>query len=122
MQRKIMAVLIAATLLATLAILPAAAADTQALSVDGFVVSQTCLSGDIVQINLSATSQSTSEPVTYVWFLNRDNRPDTSPSTNPNAQTFARDESFKTVRVLARNAEGNLAADTVQIVTRRCEN
>lgn len=114
--------LLAAVGLAVLAVFPAAAAGItpQAISVMGSVVNQTCVNGDIVRITLTATANSTSQPVRFTWDLNNDGRPDTALSTNPAAQTFWVDESVKTVRVYAVNAAGEVAANRVQIFTRRC--
>ena len=102
-------------------ILSAMAAPTaQALTANAFVVRQTCLNGDVVQVTLSATVQP-NQRVRYRWDFNNDGIFDTAPSFNPTVTHNYRDERMLTVRVRAVNANGVSATDTVTFRTRRCD-
>jgi PKD repeat protein len=100
---------------------PIVAQQTQSITVTAFVSDQRCISGDVVAVALGATADSTSEPVAYAWDFNNDGTFDTRFRTNPNAVRFYPDEVTRTVRVLARNAAGEFAQDTVTFSTLRCE-
>jgi uncharacterized protein (DUF58 family) len=103
-------------------ILSALAAPTaQALTANASVVRQTCLNGDIVQVTLSATVQP-NQRVRYRWDFNNDGIFDTVPSFNPTVTHNYRDELIRTARVVAINANGVRAFDTVTFRTRRCGN
>src|SRR5678816_2052779 len=93
----------------------------QALTVNAFVVRQTCVNGDIVAVTLSATVQP-NQSVRYRWDFNNDGIFDTVASFNPTVTHLYRDEVIRTARVLAINANTPRvrAVDTVTFRTRRC--
>ena len=102
-------------------VLSAMAAPTaQALTVNGFVVRQSCVNGDIVAVTLSATVQP-NQTVRYRWDFNNDGIFDTAPSFNPTVTHRYPDEARRTARVLAVNANGMRAVDTVTFRTIRCQ-
>ena len=96
-----------------------AAPAAQALTVNAFVVRQSCVNGDIVQVTLSATVQPHLQ-VRYRWDFNTDGIFDTGLLLNPTVTHRYRDEVTRTVRVLAVNANGVRAFDRVTFRTRRC--
>jgi uncharacterized protein (DUF58 family) len=96
-----------------------AAPGAQALTVNAFVVTQTCVNGDVVAVTLSATVQP-NQRVRYRWDFNNDGIFDTLPSFNPTVTHRYRDEVMRTARVRAVNANGVTAVDTVTFRTRRC--
>jgi uncharacterized protein (DUF58 family) len=96
-----------------------AAPAAQALTVNAFVVRQSCLNGDFVQVSLSATVQP-NQAVKYRWDFNNDGVFDTVASSNPTVTHRYPDERRVTARVLAVNANGVRAVDTVTFTTRRC--
>jgi uncharacterized protein (DUF58 family) len=101
-------------------VLSAMAAPTaQALTANAFVVSQSCVNGDVVQVTLSATVQP-NQRVRYRWNFNHDATFDTAPSFNPTVTHRYVDEAMRTARVRAVNANGVVAVDTVTFRTRRC--
>ena len=103
-------------------ILSALAAPTaQALTVNGFVVSQSCVNANIVQVTFSATVQP-NQRVRYRWDFNNDGVFDTPLLLNPTVTHNYRDELIRTARVVAINANGVRAFDTVTFRTRRCGN
>jgi hypothetical protein len=103
------------------AALPAFAAAPDSLTVTAFVQDQTCISNDIVAVTLSATAESSSSPVRFRWDFTNNGSFDTPPSTDATVVRNYPDELNRTARVGARNPEGNLAQDTVQFQTIRCE-
>ena len=101
-------------------VLSAIAAPTaQALTANAFVVSQSCVNGDVAQVTLSATVQP-NQRVRYRWDFNNDGIFDTAPSSNPTVTHRYPDEAMRTARVRAVNANGVIAVDTVSFRTRRC--
>jgi hypothetical protein len=91
----------------------------QALTVNAFVVRQSCINGDIVAVTLSATVQP-AQQVRYRWDFTNNGSFDTLPSFNPTVHPRYRDERRITARVMAVNARGVRAFDTVTFMTRRC--
>src|SRR5437763_17175277 len=77
-----------------------AAPRAQALTANAFVVRQTCVNGDVVQVTLSATVQP-NQRVRYRWDFNNDGIFDTGPSLNPTVTHNYRDERMLTARVRA---------------------
>jgi uncharacterized protein (DUF58 family) len=119
---------LAAMLAASLTVLAFAAGPAVArpsaptsLTLTGFVVSQTCQGGDFVNVTLSATADSSSDVLGYKWDWTNDGRLDTRVLQNPSASHRYLDEINVTARVIAKNAEGNTAFDTVTFATLRCE-
>jgi uncharacterized protein (DUF58 family) len=102
-------------------VLSAMAAPTaQALTVNGFVVRQSCVNGDIVAVTLSATVQPNVQ-VRYRWDFNNDGIFDTGLLLNPTVTHRYHDEVMRTARVMAvRVANGVRAFDRVTFLTRRC--
>ncbi|MBA3728749.1 MAG: hypothetical protein H0W94_06055 [Actinobacteria bacterium] len=98
-----------------------AVAAPASLTVTAFVEDQMCLNGDNVQVDLSATSESTSG-VRYRWDFNNDGIFDTRFSRNPDASAVYPDEVNATAVVQARNRERDTATDSVSFATLRCEN
>ena len=97
-----------------------AAPAAQALTVNAFVVRQTCVNGDIVAVTLSATVQP-HQQVRYRWDFNNDGIFDTPLLSNPTVTRRYGDELRRTARVMAvRVANGVRAFDTVTFMTRRC--
>ena len=101
-------------------VLSAMAAPTaQALTVNGFVVRQSCVNGDIVQVTLSATVQPNLQ-VKYRWDFNNDGIFDTGHLMNPTVTHRYGDERLRTARVVAVRPNGVRAFDRVTFMTRRC--
>jgi uncharacterized protein (DUF58 family) len=101
-------------------VLSAMAAPTaQALTVNAFVVRQSCVNEDVVAVTLSATVQP-NQTLRYRWDFNNDGIFDTLPSFNPTVTHRYRDEVRRTARVVAIKANGVRAFDTVTFMTRRC--
>jgi uncharacterized protein (DUF58 family) len=101
-------------------VLSAMAAPTaQALTVNAFVVRQSCVNGDVVAVTLSATVQP-NQRVRYRWDFNNDGVFDTVASFNPTVTHRYGDELMRTARVVAVNANGVRAFDRVTFRTRRC--
>ena len=96
-----------------------AAAAAQALTVNAFVVRQSCVNGDVVAVTLSATVQP-NQRVRYRWDFNNDGIFDTVASFNPTVTHRYPDEVRRTARVVAIKANGVRAFDTVTFRTRRC--
>jgi len=96
-----------------------AAPAAQALTVNAFVVSQSCVNGDTVAVTLSATVQP-NQQVRYRWDFNNDGIFDTAPSFNPTVTHRYPDEVRRTARVVAIKANGVRAFDRVTFTTRRC--
>ena len=90
-----------------------------ALTVNAFVVKQTCINGDVVQVTLSATVQPNVQ-VRYRWDFTNNGSLDTTASTNPTVNHRYPDERRITARVVATSASGAKATDTVTFTTRRC--
>ena len=91
----------------------------QALTVNAFVVKQTCINGDVVQVTLSATVQPNVQ-VRYRWDFTNNGSLDTTATTNPTVNHRYPDEQRITARVVATTANGTKASDTVTFTTRRC--
>ena len=101
-------------------VLSAMAAPTaQALTVNAFVVRQSCVNGDVVAVTLSATVQP-NQRVRYRWDFNNDGVFDTLASFNPTVTHRYGDELMRTARVVAVNANGVRAFDRVTFRTKRC--
>ena len=96
-----------------------AAPAAKALTVNAFVVKQSCVNGDVVAVTLSATVQPR-QAVKYRWDFNNDGVFDTAPSSNPTVVHRYPDERRVTARVQAVNANGTKAFDTVTFRTIRC--
>jgi hypothetical protein len=96
-----------------------AAPGAQALTVNAFVVRQVCVNGDIVAVTLSATVQP-NQPVKYRWDFTNNGSLDTVASSNPTVTHRYPDERRFTARVVAIQANGVRAFDTVTFITRRC--
>jgi PKD repeat protein len=101
-------------------VLPAGA-QTESLTVTAFVENQTCMGGDFVKVDFTATATSSSNPVGFRWDFNNDGRFDTQLSTNPDASRIFPDETTVTVTVGALNREGNRARDSITFATLRCQ-
>ena len=97
-----------------------AAPAAQALTVNAFVVRQSCVNGDIVQVTLSATVQPIPRVVRYRWDFNNDGIFDTGLLMNPTVTHRYVDEAIRTARVVAVPANGVRAFDRVSFRTRRC--
>ena len=103
-------------------VLSAIAAPTaQALTVNAFVVRQSCVNGDIVAVTLSATVQP-NQRVKYRWDFNNDGVLDTGLLSSPTITHRYGDELMRTARVMAVNVNGVRAFDRVTFRTRRCGN
>ena len=101
-------------------VLSAMAAPTaQALTANAFVVSQSCLNGDIVRVTLSATVQP-NQRARYRWDFNNDGIFDTGLLMNPTVTHRYGDELMRTARVVAVPTNGVRAFDRVTFRTRRC--
>ena len=101
-------------------VLSAMAAPTaQALTVNAFVVRQSCVNGDVVAVTFSATVQP-NQRVRYRWDFNNDGVFDTVANFNPTVTHRYGDELMRTARVVAVNANGVRAFDRVTFRTRRC--
>ena len=87
-----------------------AAPTAQALTVNAFVVRQSCVNGDIVQVTLSATVQPHLQ-VRYRWDFNNDGIFDTGLLLNPTVTHRYGDELMRTARVVAVPANGVRAFD-----------
>lgn len=98
-----------------------AVAAPASLTVTAVVEDQRCLSGDRVQVDLTAIAESSS-PVRYRWDFNNDGTFDTAFSRNPQVSARYPDEVNRTAVVQARNREGEIATDSVTFRTLRCEN
>jgi uncharacterized protein (DUF58 family) len=96
-----------------------AAPGAQALTVNAFVVRQSCINGDVVQVTLSATVQP-NVLVRYRWDFTNNGTLDTTASTNPTVTHRYLDERRITARVVAIRPNGVRASDTVTFMTRRC--
>jgi uncharacterized protein (DUF58 family) len=96
-----------------------AAPGAQALTVNAFVVRQSCINGDFVAVTLSATVQPR-VVVTYRWDFTNNGTLDTAASRNPTVTHRYPDERRITARVVATTANGMRAVDTVTFTTRRC--
>jgi uncharacterized protein (DUF58 family) len=96
-----------------------AAPGAQALTVNAFVVRQSCINGDVVAVTLSATVQPR-VVVTYRWDFTNNGTLDTAASRNPTVTHRYPDERRITARVVATTANGVRAVDTVTFTTRRC--
>jgi uncharacterized protein (DUF58 family) len=96
-----------------------AAPAAQALTVNAFVVKQSCVNGDVVAVTLSATVQPNVQ-VKYRWDFTNNGTLDTIASTNPTVTHRYPDETRITARVVAIRPNGTKASDTVTFTTRRC--
>jgi len=96
-----------------------AAPAAQALTVTAFVVKQTCLNGDVVQVTLSATV-SPAQSAKYRWDFTNNGTFDTALSSNTKVTHNYPDERRITARVRMVNAQGMVRFDTVTFTTRRC--
>jgi uncharacterized protein (DUF58 family) len=96
-----------------------AAPGAQALTVNAFVVRQSCINGDVVAVTLSATVQP-NVVVTYRWDFTNNGSLDTAVSRNPTVTHRYLDERRITARVVATTANGMRRVDFVTFTTRRC--
>lgn len=92
-----------------------------AISITAVVVDQQCQGGDNVRVTLSATGTSDSRPVKFRWDFTNDGAFDTGVMNSPKVVATYRDEVTRTARIVARNAAGEIAEDTVTFATLRCE-
>jgi hypothetical protein len=90
------------------------------LALTASVVSQSCQWGDFVNVTLSAIAESSSDVLGYKWDFTNDGRLDTRVLSDPTIVHRYPDEINVTARVVAKNAEGNRASDTVAFATIRC--
>jgi len=90
-----------------------------ALTVNAFVVKQTCVNGDVVAVTLSATV-SPAQPAKYRWDFTNNGTFDTALNSNPRVTHNYPDERRITARVRMVNAQGMVRFDTVTFTTRRC--
>ena len=91
----------------------------QALTVTAFVVKQTCLNGDSVQVTLSATVEP-NQPAKYRWDFTNNGTFDTPLSSVPKVTHTYPDGTRITARVRAVDANGKIAFDTVTFTTKLC--
>ena len=96
-----------------------AAPAAQALTVNAFVVRQTCVNGSIVQVTLSATVQP-KQPAKYRWDFTNNGTFDTPLSSIPKVTHTYHDERRITARVRMINAQGMVRFDTVTFTTKLC--
>src|SRR5215510_6580125 len=96
-----------------------AAPGAQALTVNAFVVRQSCINGDFVAVTMSATVHPYVR-VRYLWDFNSDGIFDTGLLLSPTVTHRYHDEVMRTARVMAVNTNGVRAFDTVTFRTRRC--
>ena len=96
-----------------------AAPAAQALTVNAFVVRQTCVNGNIVQVTLSATVQP-KQPAKYRWDFTNNGTFDTALTSIAKVTHNYPDEQRITARVRAVDANGKVAFDTVTFTTKRC--
>ena len=87
--------------------------------VTAFVVKQTCLNGDFVQVTLSATVQP-NQPAKYRWDFTNNGTFDTPLSSVPKVTHTYPDGTRITARVRAVDANGKIAFDTVTFTTKLC--
>ena len=90
------------------------------ITVSGFVQNQVCLNKDFVQVTLSATFTSDSQPVGFRWDLNNDGKWDTPINSDPTIIRAAPDESRFTVRIGAGNQAGDRAVSKFSFNTLKC--
>ena len=93
----------------------------EALSITAVVADQQCQGGDNVRVTLSATGTSDSRPVKFRWDFTNDGSLDTPVLKSPKIVHTYPDEVTVTARLVARNAAGDMAEDTVTFVTLRCQ-
>lgn len=90
-----------------------------ALTVNAFVVKQSCVNGDVVQVTLSATVQPNVQ-AKYRWDFTNNGTLDTTATSSPTVSHRYPDEQRITARVVATTPNGAKATDTVTFTTRRC--
>lgn len=90
------------------------------LAVTAFVENQVCLSKDFVQVTLSASATSDTQPVGYRWDTNNDGKPDTKISTDPSTIVIYGDELSATAKVVALNKGGERAQNSITFTTLKC--
>src|SRR5262249_20950152 len=108
--------------LALLAAAPMHAQSNAPLAVTALVENQTCLGGDFVQVTLSASATSDTQPVGFRWDFTNDGRFDTQRSTETSVVHVYPDESNVTAKVGAVNKLGEQARDTISFSTLNCKN
>jgi hypothetical protein len=106
--------------LALFLVVPMHAQSSAPLTVTALVENQVCLSKDFVQVNLSASATSDSQPVGFRWDFTNNGSFDTRRNTDPSETHIYPDESPVTVRVGAINKAGERAQDTITFSTLRC--
>jgi hypothetical protein len=104
-----------------LGLIGAQPADAAGTTVTAFVEDQMCISGDIVQVDLSATINP-QQPARYRWDFNNDGVFDTQFNRNPDATAFYPDETNQTAVVQAKTRNRETVTDSVTFATLRCEN
>jgi hypothetical protein len=121
-KKRIAAVLAAAAIAGLLAVAPAGAAPEapQSISVTASVAGQQCQGGDNVKVSLTADATSTVQPVGYRWDFTNNGSFDTPLIGSPTINHGYPDEVTRTARVVAFNAAGERATDTVTFSTLRC--
>jgi PKD domain len=123
MRRSSLAAVLAVSIsVIALAAGPAAArpAAPSTLTLTASVANQQCQGGDFVNVTLTATADSSSQVLGYKWDFTNDGRLDTRVLSDPTITHRYPDEINVTARVVAKNAEGNTASDTVSFATMRC--
>jgi hypothetical protein len=119
MSMRRMAGVVGTTLvLGLIGVAPATAVGT---TVTAFVEDQMCISGDIVQVDLSATIDP-QQQARYRWDFNNDGQFDTPFNRDPDATTFYPDETNQTAVVQAKTRNRETVTDSVNFATLRCEN
>ena len=92
----------------------------QSLTIEGYVIEQQCF-GESVFVDMSAVHDSSSEPVRFRWDFENDGRWDTRPRINPfQRPVYVGDGQLVTVRVGARNSEGDTDQDVFTFTAVDC--
>ena len=102
-----------------LGVMAAPGVQAQALTVNAFVVRQSCVIGGDAAVTLSATVQP-NVPVTYRWDFTNNGSLDTNANRNPTTHHIYNDETRYTARVVATTANGIRAVNTVTFTTKCC--
>ncbi len=119
MNRKRFVATVGALVLGAATFLPAAA-QPASVAVMARVADQSCINGDTVAVTLTARSMSTNPPVTFQWDFTNDGTLDTGVRPRPAVRHAYPDEATFTARVVATDAAGATAEDTVTFQTIRC--
>jgi hypothetical protein len=92
----------------------------QAINIEAVLIEERCLSGDVVEVTLSGTGNSSSPPE-FAWDFTNNGSIDTGALTNPRIVTTYTDEVNITAELFARNAEGQMDSDTITFATLNCQ-